>query len=34
MRGDGPVALVSVRHGTGMGAVRQWVERWVTGKGT
>ncbi len=34
MRGDGPVALVSVRHGTGMGAVRQWVERWVTGDGT
>ena len=29
MRGDGPVALVSVREGTGMEMVREWVSRWV-----
>ncbi|MGA2306213.1 MAG: urease accessory protein UreG [Acidimicrobiales bacterium] len=29
MRGDGPVAMVSVREGTGMAAVRQWVAQWV-----
>ena len=29
MRGDGPVAMVSVRHDTGMDAVRQWVGQWV-----
>jgi urease accessory protein len=29
MRGDGPVALVSVRDGTGMDALREWVLRWV-----
>jgi urease accessory protein len=31
MRGDGPVALVSVRDGTGMETVRDWVSRWVIG---
>jgi urease accessory protein len=29
MRGEGPVAMVSVRQGTGMGPVRDWVENWV-----
>ena len=29
MRGDRPVAMVSVRQGTGMEVVRQWVQEWV-----
>jgi urease accessory protein len=29
MRGDGPVAMVSVRQGTGMISVREWVGQWV-----
>jgi urease accessory protein len=29
MRGDRPVLMVSVRHGSGMAAVRDWVHDWV-----
>jgi urease accessory protein len=31
MRGEGPVAMVSVRRGTGMDTVRNWVSQWVIG---